>query len=327
MRASSGFRVATAAVGLSFAAALTLTACSSDTSSNGALTVVASTNVWGSVAQAVAGDKVEVSSIITEPSSDPHSFEASPTDAAKLTDASLIVYNGGGYDHFVDDIINTGNGDQLSVNAFELFGAGAHAGEPAHEGEEAGHEGEEAGHEGDVHEHGEVNEHVWYDVATVDATAHAIAEKLGQLDPDNADVYTANAETFHGRLAEITAVTDGIAAAHKDAPIAQTEPIAHYLVESAELNDVTPADFTSAIENGNDPAPAAIAATRQLITDKQVKAVVYNTQTQDKVTEDVRATAEAAGVPVVEVTETLPEGLDYIQWQTNTAQALAKALQ
>jgi zinc/manganese transport system substrate-binding protein len=64
-----------------------------------------------------------------------------------------------------------------------------------------------------------------------------------------------------------------------------------------------------------------------LITDKQVKAVVYNTQTQDKVTEDVRATAEAAGVPVVEVTETLPEGLDYIQWQTNTAQALAKALQ
>jgi zinc/manganese transport system substrate-binding protein len=172
-----------------------------------------------------------------------------------------------------------------------------------------------------------VNEHVWYDVATVDATAHAIAEKLGQLDPDNADVYTANAETFHGRLAEITAVTDGIAAAHKDAPIAQTEPITHYLVESAELNDVTPADFTSAIENGNDPAPAAIAATRQLITDKQVKAVVYNTQTQDKVTEDVRATAEAAGVPVVEVTETLPEGLDYIQWQTNTAQALAKALQ
>ncbi|MCQ4117613.1 metal ABC transporter solute-binding protein, Zn/Mn family [Rhodococcus tibetensis] len=327
MRASSGLRVATASVGLSFAAALTLTACSSDTSSDGALTVVASTNVWGSVAQAVAGDKVEVSSIITEPSSDPHSFEASPTDAAKLTDASLIVYNGGGYDHFVDDIINTGNGDQLSVNAFELFEAGAHAGETAHEGEEAGHEGEEAGHEGDVHEHGEVNEHVWYDVATVDATAHAIAEKLGQLDPDNADVYTANAETFHGRLAEITAVTDGIAAAHRDAPIAQTEPIAHYLVESAELNDVTPADFTSAIENGNDPAPAAIAATRQLITDKQVKAVVYNTQTQDKVTEDVRATAEAAGIPVVEVTETLPEGLDYIQWQTNTAQALAKALQ
>ncbi|QSE82047.1 metal ABC transporter solute-binding protein, Zn/Mn family [Rhodococcus koreensis] len=314
MRASSCFRAVTAAVGLSFAAALTLTACGSDTTGDGTLTVVASTNVWGSVAQAVAGDKVDVTSIITEPSSDPHSFEASPTDAAKLTDASLIVYNGGGYDHFVDDIIGTGNSDQLTVNAFDLLEGGAHAGE-----------GGGDSHEG--HDHGDVNEHVWFDVDTVDAAAQSIADKLGQLDPDNADAYKANAATFHGQLEQISAITDGIAAAHKDAPVAQTEPIAYYLLQSAGLKDVTPPDFTSAIENGNDPAPAAIAATRQLLTGKQVQALVYNVQTQDRVTQDVRATAESAGIPVVEVTETLPEGLDYIQWQTNTAESLAAALQ
>ncbi|QDQ90142.1 ABC transporter permease [Rhodococcus sp. WB9] len=318
MRASSGFRAATAAVGLSFAAALTLTACSSDTTGDGTLTVVASTNVWGSVAQAVAGDKVDVTSIITEPSSDPHSFEASPTDAAELTDASLIVYNGGGYDHFVDDIIGTGNSDQLTVNAFDLREDGAHAGEDEHS---------DGGDSPEGHDHGDVNEHVWFDVDTVDATAQSIADKLGQLDPDNADAYQANAATFHGQLEQISAITDGIAAAHKDAPVAQTEPIAYYLLQSAGLKDVTPPDFTSAIENGNDPAPAAIAATRQLLTDKQVQALVYNVQTQDRVTQDVRATAEAAGIPVVEVTETLPEGLDYIQWQTNTAESLAAALQ
>ncbi|ANS25508.1 ABC transporter permease [Rhodococcus opacus] len=318
MRASSGFRAATAAVGLSFAAALTLTACNSDTTGDGTLTVVASTNVWGSVAQAVAGDKVDVTSIITEPSSDPHSFEASPTDAAELTDASLIVYNGGGYDHFVDDIIGTGNSDQLTVNAFDLLEGGAHAGEDEHS---------DGGDSPEGHDHGELNEHVWFDVDTVDATAQSIADKLGQLDPDNADAYQANAATFHGQLEQISAITDGIAAAHKDAPVAQTEPIAYYLLQSASLKDVTPPDFTSAIENGNDPAPAAIAATRQLLTDKQVQALVYNVQTQDRVTQDVRATAESAGVPVVEVTETLPEGLDYIQWQTNTAESLAAALQ
>ncbi|MFC9838130.1 metal ABC transporter solute-binding protein, Zn/Mn family [Rhodococcus sp. NPDC127530] len=318
MRASSGFRAATAAVGLSFAAALTLTACGSDTTSDGALTVVASTNVWGSVAQAVAGDKVDVTSIITEPSSDPHSFEASPTDAAKLTDASLIVYNGGGYDHFVDDIIGTGNSDQLTVNAFDLLEGGAHAGEDEHSDGGDSHEG---------HDHGDVNEHVWFDVDTVDATAQSIADKLGQLDPDNADAYKANAATFHGQLEQISAITDGIAAAHKDAPVVQTEPIAYYLLQSAGLKDVTPPDFTSAIENGNDPAPAAIAATRQLLTDEQVQALVYNVQTQDRVTQDVRATAESAGIPIVEVTETLPEGLDYIQWQTKTAESLAAALQ
>ncbi|WP_043825122.1 metal ABC transporter solute-binding protein, Zn/Mn family [Rhodococcus opacus] len=320
MRAFPGFRAASAAVGLSFAAAVTLTACGSDTTGDGTLTVVASTNVWGSVAQAVAGDKVDVTSIITEPSSDPHSFEATPTDAAKLTDASLIVYNGGGYDHFVDDIIGTGNSDQLTVNAFDLLEGGAHANEEEHSGEGDSHEGHD-------HDHGDVNEHVWFDVDTVDATAQSIADKLGQLDPDNADAYKANAATFHGRLEQISAITDGIAAAHPGAPVAQTEPIAYYLLQSAGLKDVTPPDFTSAIENGNDPAPAAIAATRQLLTGKQVQALVYNVQTQDRVTQDVRATAESAGIPVVEVTETLPEGLDYIQWQTNTAESLAAALQ
>ncbi|MFZ2173098.1 MAG: zinc ABC transporter substrate-binding protein [Rhodococcus sp. (in: high G+C Gram-positive bacteria)] len=315
MRASPTFRIAAAVAGFSAAAALGLTACSSDAGGDGTLTVVASTNVWGSVAQAVAGDKIDVTSIITEPSSDPHSFEASPADAAELTDASLIVYNGGGYDQFVDDIVGTGNGEQLTVNAFELHGSG---------------EREEDTANGDAHEghsHGSVNEHVWFDVHTVEAVAQAVADELGDLDPENADTYRANADTFSGRLQQISAITDTIAATHRDAPVAQTEPIAYYLVQAAGLHDVTPEDFTDAIENGNDPAPAAIAATRQLLTDKQVTALVYNAQTQDRVTQDIRATAETAGIPVVEVTETLPEGLDYIQWQTDTAEALASALQ
>lgn len=321
MRISSGFRTMTAVAGLSFAAAVTLAACGSDAGNGKTLTVVASTNVWGSVAQAIAGDKLEVTSIITEPSSDPHSFEATPLDAAKVTDASLLVYNGGGYDHFIDDILAAGNGNPLVVNAFDLYGGGAHAGE-SHEGH--AHEGEHS-HEG--HAEGSSNEHVWFDIETVDATAHAIADKLSELDPDNAAVYEANAETFHGKLAAISAVTDTVAAAHKDAPVAQTEPLAHYLLASAGLKDATPAEFISAIENGNDPAPAAFAATRQLLTDKQVRVLVYNVQTQDNVTQDMRRTAEAAGIPVVEVTETLPEGQDYIQWQTATAEALAEALQ
>ncbi len=95
---------------------------------------------------------------------------------------------------------------------------------------------------------------------------------------------------------------------------------------AAGLRDEVPADFTNAIENGTDPSPAAIAATRQLLLDKQVRALLYNPQTEDKVSREMRATAEASGIPVVEVSETLPDGLDYIQWQTRTAEALASAL-
>ncbi len=331
-------RTATALVGMSCAAALTLSACSSDsagsaesapaTEVDGPITVVASTNVWGSVAEAVAGDMATVESIIADPSADPHSYEASPGDAATVAEASLVVYNGGGYDEFIEDILASEAQDVPSVNAFDLLEEGGHA----HE-EEAGTAGtntEEATteehSEEDGHEHGEVNEHVWYNVEVAAATAESIAEKLGQLDPDNAEQYTANAEAFHDDVHGITDVTAAIAADHPAAPVAQTEPIAHYLIEGSELDDLTPEDFKNAIEEGNDPSAASIAATRDLFTSNSVQVLVYNVQTQDAVTQDVRATAEAAGVAVVEVTETLPEGMTYIEWQTQAANDLQAAL-
>ncbi|MER5838377.1 zinc ABC transporter substrate-binding protein, partial [Streptomyces sp. NPDC002130] len=120
MRSSSKFRTATALAAVSVAAAFALTACSSNSSKDEGITVVASTNVWGDVAQAVAGDKLTVTSIINEPSADPHSFEATPADAAKITDASLVVYNGGGYDQFITDVLDAGKGEQKTVNAYNL---------------------------------------------------------------------------------------------------------------------------------------------------------------------------------------------------------------
>lgn len=348
MRLSSRAAFAAAAV----ACATTLAACgSATTGSDGTgdeLQVVASTNVWGSIAQAVAGDRVEVRSLITQPSADPHSYEASPLDAAAISDASLVVYNGGGYDQFVDDILEAGGGNPSIVEAFALFESGEksdlHAGhdhgtdaatEPPADNDSPNtdstddHSHESDSHEGhshDGHDHGGINEHVWYDLATADAVAHAVADRLSELDPEGAAVYAANAAAFHDSLHDISDVTLSIAEAHADAPVAQTETIAHYLVTAAALRDASPSDFTNAIENGTDPSPAAIAATRQLLLDKQVRALLYNPQTEDKVSREMRSAAESSGIPVVEVSETLPEGLDYIEWQTLTAEALASAL-
>ncbi|SNS70155.1 metal ABC transporter solute-binding protein, Zn/Mn family [Rhodococcoides kyotonense] len=324
-----------AALGLTCAAALTLSACSSDTDTagsapaspvDGPITIVASTNVWGSVAEAVAGDLATVDSIIADPSADPHSYEASAGDAAKVAEASLVVYNGGGYDEFIEDILGTEGKDVPSVNAYDLLDADHAHGEDTHDDAAHAEETTEAPADDHGHSHGENNEHVWYDAEVAAATAESIAEKLGQLDPDNAAQYTANAETFHDQAHDITDVTAKIAADHPGAPVAQTEPIAHYLIEESGLTDVTPDDFKNAIEEGNDPSPASIAQTRDLFASNSVQALVYNVQTVDSVTEDIRATAEAAGVPVVEVTETLPEGMTYIEWQTKAAQDLQTAL-
>ncbi|MFC0452409.1 metal ABC transporter solute-binding protein, Zn/Mn family [Rhodococcus jostii] len=323
MRAFRSPHLPAAAVGLSLVAALTAACGSGTDAAAGPVTVVASTDVWGSVAQAVAGEEIEVTSIITEPSADPHSFETSPSDAAAISDASLVVYNGGGYDSFIDDVLGSqaGEGERRTVNAVELLETEAHPDEAANADRPAPTDGE-----ADEHGHGETNEHVWYDMHTVDAVAHAIAGQLGQLDPDNATTYQANADVFSGQLGQVTTITDTIAATHRDAPVAQTEPIAHYLLAESGLADTTPAGFLSAVENGNDPAAADIAALRELLADKRVEALMFNVQTQDEVTQDARATAEANGIPVVEVTETLPEGLDFIGWQTRTAEALAAAL-
>lgn len=329
-------RTAIAAVGLALAGAFTLSACSSD--ATGATTladgqranVVASTNVWGSVAAAVAGDRADVTSIISDPSSDPHSFEASPRDAAAITDADLVVYNGGGYDEFIDDVLTSTPGKK-TVDAFSLYGAetdlhGDHAAESDHAAHAASTAPAESAAEHAGHDHSGVNEHVWYDIPTVDAVAKQIATELGTIDPVNSAAYTANAAAFHEQLHGVTAITGGVAQAHSQAPVAQTEPIAHYLLVATDLRDETPEDFTKAVEDGHDPPPAAVAATRDLLEAKKVKVLLYNSQTQDKTTQNIRDAAESAGIPVVEVTETLPDGLDYIQWQTRTAEALAAAL-
>ncbi|MCZ4077971.1 zinc ABC transporter substrate-binding protein [Rhodococcus sp. H36-A4] len=311
-----------------------MTACSSDTSTSnssapvtaidGPITIVASTNVWGSVAQAVAGDLASVESIIADPSADPHSYEASAGDAAKVAEASLVVYNGGGYDEFIDDILGSEGKNVPSVNAYDLVGS-----DHTHDAEEAAPNDSTDSTDstdGHGHSHGDANEHVWFDAEVAASTAESIAEKLGQLDPDNAAQYTANADTFHDQVHRITDVTNKIAVDHANAPVAQTEPIAHYLIEESDLDDRTPEDFKNALESGNDPSPASIAATRDLLTSKSVRVLVYNIQTQDAVTQDIRSTAEAAGIPVVEVTETLPEGKTYIEWQTQAAEDLESAL-
>ncbi|AYA24949.1 MULTISPECIES: metal ABC transporter solute-binding protein, Zn/Mn family [Rhodococcus] len=354
MRLSSRTALAAAAV----ACATALAACGTGTSGaadDDEISVVASTNVWGSIAQAVAGDRVEVRSLITEPNADPHSYEASPLDAAAISDASLVVYNGGGYDHFVDDILDATGDRPAVVEAFALFESGAysdlHAGHD--HGDEDGsddaaestsettasedhsHDSGEAsdadvagdGHSHEGHDHGGINEHVWYDLATADAVAHAVAEQLTGLDPDGAAVYEANAAAFHENLHYVADVVDTLADTHRDAPVAQTETIGHYLVAAAMLDDVTPPDFTNAIENGTDPSPASIAATRQLLVDKQVRVLIYNPQTEDRISREMRTAAESSGIPVVEVFETLPEGVDYIQWQARTAETLAAALE
>lgn len=281
-------------------ALLATAACSSSAEGDGepgaGLAVVASTDVWGDVVAQVGGDLVEVTSIIDDPSADPHSFEASTRGQLALSRAALVVANGGGYDDFVDTMV------------------GALAAAPP------------VVHAADVADTGEENEHVWFSLDGVRAVADEVAARLGELDPDNAATYTANAEAF-GR--QVTGIQEQVAAIrdeHAGATVAMTEPLPVYLIQAAGLTDVTPGEFAEAIEEETDVPPTVMAELLRLVQGGEVDVLLYNEQTTGPQTEQVLAAAQDAGVAVVPVTETLPAGTGYIAWVTGTVEALREAL-
>ncbi|MEU2736086.1 zinc ABC transporter substrate-binding protein [Streptomyces sp. NPDC007095] len=275
---------------------------SKGSASSSTVPVVASTNVYGDIAQQIGGAKVDITSIISDPSQDPHSYEADTQNQLALSKAKVVIENGGGYDDFVDKMLKSGNNSSAEVvNAVKVSGKTAPKG-------------------------GELNEHVWYDFPTVAKVTDQIAAALGKADPGNAATFTKNAADFKAKLQPLETKEAQIKQKHGGEGIAITEPVPLYMTEASGLVNKTPTDFSKAIEEGSDVSPRVLQSTLALFTGKQVKALVYNAQTSGPQTEKAESAAKAAGIAVVPVTETLPKGKDYLGWMTSNVDALASAL-
>lgn len=272
---------------------LTLAGCSAPPHDDGLVHVVASANVWGDLASQVAGGRASVTSVIDGPNIDPHSFEASARDQLAIADADLVIQNGGGYDPFMAALREASGSSAPVIDAFDVSGLPG------------------------------PNEHVWYSFRATEKVVAAIVDELSALDPDNAPAYAANGAALAGRISDLEARANSMAT---EGDVLVTEPVPVYLLQAAGLTNVTPGDFTEAIEEGNDVPPVALRATLDLLSSKHLRLLAYNGQTASPETERVRAAAESAGVPVVEFTETLPEGADYVSWMTANLDALATAL-
>ena len=265
------------------------------------LSVVASTNVYGSIASAIAGDAASVTSIISDPSADPHSYEASTRTQLELSRADVVVENGGGYDDFMEQMLSAADSKAVVLNAVEVSGKQAPA-------------------------DGELNEHVWYDVATVRALAERIEDELAKAAPDDAATFEANLATFQTSLDGLQQRIEDEAARTQGQPVAITEPVPGYLLDALGARNVTPEEFSEAIEEESDVPVDVLQETLALFSGKQVRALVYNEQTTGPQTEQVLQAAQDNGIAVVPVTETLPEGEDYATWMTGNVDAVAAAL-
>lgn len=313
-----GYAVAT--VG---ALALAVTACGSGDAGgapdDGTIPVVASTDAWGSVLKAVGGDLVSVTSIVDASDGDPHSYESSARDGLAFEEAELVLYNGGGYDEFAAQLAEQAS-DAPVLNAVEL------SGHEAGEGETHAEEGEtrDGGH---GHEHGGPNEHVWYDLHVVAAVADAAAKTLGEIRPAEAKTFTANAEEFTTALEDVEKQLSAIGEDNPDAKVLATEPVSHYLIEGAGLTDATPDEYREAIENETDVPVAVQDEVLRLVKGGDLDVVINNPQTTTPVTEELVDAAKQGDVPVVDITETMPDGeSDYLEWVTAEVDALGAAV-
>jgi zinc/manganese transport system substrate-binding protein len=301
-----GWRARSLAVLVPLGVALLASACSSSPaagppdSGGGKVVAVGAENEYANVIAQVGGKYVQVSAIMSNPNTDPHTFEASAAVARVVSAAQLVVQNGVGYDTFMNTIESAAPSSSRKVIVVQNL-LGLPTGTP--------------------------NPHLWYKPVTMPAVADAVAAGLSAFQPAHAPYFKANAAAF---IASLTAWDNAIAAfkaKYPDTPVATTEPVADYMLAAVGADNMTPWALQADIMNGTDPSAQDVAVQRSLFTDHKVKVFLYNQQVTDSLTESFIALAQANGIPVVGVYETMPvPGYDYQSWMLAEVQDLAKAV-
>jgi len=303
----SGYRVLAAA--LSLGVVTLVSACSSasgaaapgsSAAAGDAIVAVGAENEYANVIAQVGGKYVQASAIMSNPNTDPHTFEASPSVAREVSAAHLVVQNGVGYDTFMNTIENAVPDSARKVIVVQnLLGLPTDAPNP----------------------------HLWYKPGTMPALADAIAADLADLQPSHAAYFKANAAAFIRSLAAWDRAIAAFKARYPGTPVATTEPVADYMLQAIGADNLTPWAFQADIMNGTDPSAQDVAVERSLFTQHKVKVFLYNQQVTDTLTESFITLAQQNDVPVVGVYETMPvPGFDYQSWMLTEVQDLRKAV-
>jgi zinc/manganese transport system substrate-binding protein len=267
---------------------------------SGKIVAVGAESQYADVIAQVGGRYVTTSAVMSNPNTDPHSFEASIAVAREVGAARLVVQNGLGYDGFMNTIESAvPDSGRMVIDVRRLLGRPDSTPNP----------------------------HLWYDPATMPKVADAIAAALSAVQPSHAAYFKANAAAFTASLKPLDAAIASFKAAYPGTRVAVTEPVADYLLTALGADNLTPWTFQSDIMNGVDPSPQDVAAQRALFTGHKVTALLYNQQVTDALTESFISLAEQNHIPVIGVYETMPTpGYDYQTWMRAEVQDLRQAV-
>lgn len=263
------------------------------------INAVGAENEYGNVISQIGGQYVSVSSIMSNPTTDPHTYEASTKDASLIAQATLVVQNGVGYDGFMNKLeAASPNPNRQVIVAAQVMGYPSNLKNP----------------------------HLWYKPGVMQQVAQKIEQELAKQQPAHAAYFQSQLQQFDASLSPWTQELSQLKQDFPNAPVAVTEPVADYLLEAAGMKVMTPWAFQAAVMNGVDPSPQNVQIQDQLITGHKVKVLLYNQQAVDSVTVQLLKLAKQNNIPVVGVYETMPTDKTYQTWMETETTALQQAL-
>lgn len=267
----------------------------------GKLNVVAAENFWGSIAEQLGGEEVQVTSIIDNPGADPHDYEPTSADAQTLAGAQLAIVNGIGYDEWASKLLAASpDSSRVELSVGELLGLDNGA-----------------------------NPHQWYSPSAVHAVIDAIVADYEAAVPGKKLYFQQQKARFEGAgLAEYDRLIARVKSRFAGTPVGASESIFEPLAPALGLRLLTPEGFMASISEGTEPAPAEKASADEQIAEKQIKLWVYNSQNTTPDVKRLNEAAEAAGIPIATVTETMtPAGASFEQWMSRQLRGIEAALE
>lgn len=258
------------------------------------------------VAEQVGGDHVTVQNLV-KPGAEPHDLELSPQQVAEVADSDLVIYL-----HDFQPAVDQTVADEAKDKSLDAATVA-----PLHDGYVPLEEGE-------LHEDEKGKDpHIWLDPTRLSGVAKAVAEKLGDVDPDNADTYTANAETLGEKL---TALDDeykkGLATCQQKTIVVSHNAFG-YLADRYGLEQLAITGLTPEAE----PSAARLAEVTRFAEANKVKVIFFETLVSPKISETL-AHEIGAKAEVLDPIEGLKDGSsdDYFSVMRSNLTTLRGAL-
>lgn len=259
--------------------------------------IVAAENFYGELSKEIGGKYVNVQSILSNPDADPHLFTTSPATSKSLQNANIIIYSGAAYDPWIDQMLSI-----IDTKGLKIINVGDLVGVKIGE-----------------------NPHVWYKPDAFPKMATELTLELDKRMPEQSKFFNKNLQDFLKNHNDFMKKVNLVKSKYQGTSVTATEPVFGYMAQSLGLN-MLGLDFQWKVMNNTEPSPTMVANYEKLINNKTVKVLFYNSQVSDSVTKNMKALAQKNSIPIVGVTETMPNNISIMVWLNQELNDTEKAL-